>query len=73
MTRFIERHPAWALIVLIAIALLLWLILAVWPSGLEDAIGKKKVFLNAVFNGVTLGGLSMAFFLIYLLFVAIGS
>ena len=57
MTRFIERHPAWALIFLIAIALLLWLILAVWPSGLEDAIGKKKVFLNAVFNGVTLGGL----------------
>src|ERR1700759_2782227 len=57
MTRFVERHPAWALIVIIAIAVLLWLIFAVWPSGLEDAIGRKKVFLNAVFNGITLGGL----------------
>jgi len=57
VSRFIERHPAWALIVLIAIALLLWLIFAVWPPGLEEAIGRKKVFLNAVFNGITLGGL----------------
>jgi branched-chain amino acid transport system permease protein len=57
VSRFVERHPAWALIVLIAIALLLWLIFAVWPPWLEDAIGRKKVFLNAVFNGITLGGL----------------
>jgi branched-chain amino acid transport system permease protein len=57
VTRLIERHPAWALIALIAIALLLWLVFAVWPTGLEDAIGKKKVFLNAIFNGITLGGL----------------
>src|SRR3954471_1681808 len=57
MTRFVERHPAWALIVIIAIAVALWLIFAVWPPGLEDAIGRKRVFLNAVFNGITLGGL----------------
>jgi branched-chain amino acid transport system permease protein len=57
VTRIIERHPAWALIILIAIALLLWLVFTVWPPGLEDAIGKKKVFLNAIFNGITLGGL----------------
>jgi len=57
MARFIERHPAWALIVLIAVAVLLWLIFAVWPAGLEELIGRKKVFLNAVFNGITLGGL----------------
>ncbi|WP_028347170.1 branched-chain amino acid ABC transporter permease [Bradyrhizobium murdochi] len=57
MTRFIERHPAWALIALVAIALLLWLILAVWPPGLEETIGRKRVFLNAVFNGITLGSL----------------
>jgi branched-chain amino acid transport system permease protein len=57
VTRFIERHPAWALILLIAIALMLWLILVVWPPGLEEAIGKKRVFLNAVFNGITLGSL----------------
>ncbi|MCK1640035.1 branched-chain amino acid ABC transporter permease [Bradyrhizobium sp. 157] len=57
MTRFIERHPAWALILLIAVAVLLWLILAVWPPGLEEAIGRKRVFLNALFNGITLGSL----------------
>jgi branched-chain amino acid transport system permease protein len=57
VTRFIERHPAWALIVLIAVAVVLWLILAIWPPGLEEAIGRKKIFLNAVFNGITLGGL----------------
>jgi branched-chain amino acid transport system permease protein len=57
VTRIIERHPVWALIILIAIALLLWLVFTVWPPGLEDAIGKKKVFLNAIFNGITLGGL----------------
>jgi branched-chain amino acid transport system permease protein len=57
MTRFIERHPAWALIVIIAIAVLLWLVFAIWPPGLEAAIGRKRVFLNAVFNGITLGGL----------------
>jgi branched-chain amino acid transport system permease protein len=57
VNRLIERHPAWALIALIAVVLLVWLIFAVWPPGLEDAIGRKKVFLNAVFNGITLGGL----------------
>ena len=57
MTRFVERHPAWALIVIIAVAVALWLIFAVWPAGLEDAIGRKRVFLNALFNGITLGGL----------------
>jgi branched-chain amino acid transport system permease protein len=57
MTKFIERHPAWALIVIIAIAVLLWLVFAIWPPGLEAAIGRKRVFLNAVFNGITLGGL----------------
>ncbi|QOZ78689.1 branched-chain amino acid ABC transporter permease [Bradyrhizobium sp. CCBAU 53351] len=57
MSRFVERHPAWALIVIIAIAVALWLIFAVWPPGLEEAVGRKRVFLNAVFNGITLGGL----------------
>ncbi len=57
MTGFIERHPAWALILLIAVAVMLWLIVAIWPPGLEEAIGRKRVFLNAVFNGITLGSL----------------
>jgi branched-chain amino acid transport system permease protein len=57
MTKFIERHPVWAFVILIAVAAALWLIFATWPAGLEDAFGKKKVFLSAVFNGITLGGL----------------
>jgi branched-chain amino acid transport system permease protein len=57
VSKFVERHPAWTLIVLIAVAVLLWLIFAVWPAGLEAAVGRKRVFLNAVFNGITLGGL----------------
>ena len=57
MSKFIERHPAWALITIIAVAVLLWLVVAVWPPGLEAAIGRKRVFLNAVLNGITLGGL----------------
>jgi len=57
MSRFVERHPAWAVIAIIAIVFALWLIFAVWPPGLEEAIGRKKVFLNSVFNGITLGGL----------------
>ena len=57
MTRFIERHPFWSLLILLGVAFALWLVFAAWPAGLEQAIGRKKVFLNAVFNGITLGGL----------------
>ena len=57
MNRFVERHPVWSLLILIVIVLALWLIFATWPQGLEEAVGKKRVFLNALFNGITLGGL----------------
>ena len=57
MSRFIERHPAWASITILAVAVLLWLIFAIWPPGLEASIGRKRVFLNAILNGITLGGL----------------
>jgi len=57
MIRFLERRPIWSIVILLAIAAFLWLIFAAWPAGLEQAIGKKKVFLSAVFNGITLGGL----------------
>jgi branched-chain amino acid transport system permease protein len=57
MNRFVERHPIWSVLILIVIVLAIWLIFATWPQGLEEAVGKKKVFLNALFNGITLGGL----------------
>ena len=57
MTRFIERHPLWSLILLVAGVFALWLVFAIWPPGFEAIFGKKKLFLNAVLNDVTLGGL----------------
>ena len=57
MRDFASKHPVWTVIILLAVAVFIWLIFAVWPKGLVDVIGRKKVFLNAVFNGITLGGL----------------
>ena len=57
MRDFASRHPVWTVIILLAIAIFIWLIFAVWPKELVDVIGRKKVFLNAGFNGITLGGL----------------
>jgi branched-chain amino acid transport system permease protein len=57
MSNFMGRHPVWSLVILIAAALLLYLIFAVWPPELEQAFGRKRVFLNALLNGITLGGL----------------
>jgi branched-chain amino acid transport system permease protein len=57
MKEVVERHPIWSVIVVAIALVLLWMIFAVWPEGLEDAIGRKKIFLSALLNGVTLGAL----------------
>jgi branched-chain amino acid transport system permease protein len=57
MSNFIGRHPVWSLVILVAIAVALFLILAVWPPELEQILGRKRVFLSALINGITLGGL----------------
>lgn len=57
MVRYAERHPILTAIWVLLAALLLWAIFAPWPSGLEDVVGRKRIFLNALFNGVTLGAL----------------
>ena len=44
---------AWTIVALVVI----WLILAIWPDWLVDILGRKKVFVNALLNGVTLGAL----------------
>jgi branched-chain amino acid transport system permease protein len=54
---FVERRPIWSLVILVAAGLLLWLVFAVWPPGMEAALGRKRVFLSALLNGITLGGL----------------
>ena len=57
MSNFIGRHPVWSLLIVIGIAILLFLIFAVWPPELEQALGRKRIFLSALLNGITLGGL----------------
>ena len=57
MRQFIERHTFWAIVLVVLIAVLLWLIFAVWPDWLVSAIGRKKTFVNTLLNGVTLAGL----------------
>jgi branched-chain amino acid transport system permease protein len=55
--RWIGRHPVWSLVIAIVLIFLLWLVLAPWPAGFEDIFGKKRLFINALINGITLGGL----------------
>lgn len=57
MTAFVSRHPIWSLIIALVAAVLLWLIFAPWSEAMEEVLGRKRVFLNAVFGGVTLGAL----------------
>jgi branched-chain amino acid transport system permease protein len=57
VNRFVERHPVWSVVLALAAAILLWAIVAPWPEGLEAVAGRKRIFLNAVFNGITLGAL----------------
>ncbi|MBM7069050.1 branched-chain amino acid ABC transporter permease, partial [Actibacterium sp. 188UL27-1] len=57
MRSFASRHPFWAGMLTMLFVVLLWLMFAIWPPELVDVIGKKKVFLSALFNGITLGGL----------------
>ena len=46
-------NTVWA----IAALCVLWLILAIWPDWLVGLLGRKKVFVTALLNGVTLGAL----------------
>lgn len=57
MRTFATRHPVWSAILALVLAVFLWLVLAPWSSGMEDVLGRKRVFLNAVFSGITLGAL----------------
>ncbi len=57
MKTALERHPWRVAIAAIVVAVILYLAFAIWPDWLVGLIGKKKVFLNALFNGITLGGL----------------
>ena len=53
----LRRHPVWSIVVLLVLAVFLWLVLTPWTPGMEAVMGRKRVFLNAVFGGITLGAL----------------
>lgn len=55
--RWVGRHPVGSLVLAVVIIFALWLVFAPWPAGFEDVFGKKRLFVNALFNGITLGGL----------------
>jgi branched-chain amino acid transport system permease protein len=57
MQSFYRRHPVWSGILLVVIAGFLWLVVTPWPPGLEEVMGRKRIFLNAVLSGITLGAL----------------
>ena len=57
MQGFIQRNPIWSLLIALVVAVLLWLIFAPWSQEMEEVLGRKRVFLNAVFGGITLGAL----------------
>ena len=57
LQNFSSRHPVAALAVLMLVVALAWLIIAPWPPGLEQVFGRKRIFLNAVLSGITLGAL----------------
>ena len=57
MQGFFKRQPIWSLVILLLVAGFAWLIFAPWPPGLEAVMGRKRIFLNAILSGITLGAL----------------
>jgi branched-chain amino acid transport system permease protein len=57
MIGFVARRPLWSLVILALIAVFLWLVFAVWPPEFEAIFGRKRLFLSALLNGITLGAL----------------
>jgi len=57
LASWIGRHPVAALVSAAAVLLVVWLVFAPWPTEIEELFGKKRLFINALFNGITLGGL----------------
>jgi branched-chain amino acid transport system permease protein len=42
---------------LLAVLVLAWLVLAIWPDWLLEVLGRKRTFVNTLLNGLTLAGL----------------
>jgi len=50
------RH-VWRALAVLAAAIVLWMVLGIWPAWLDTLLDGKKAFVSAVLNGVTLAGL----------------
>jgi branched-chain amino acid transport system permease protein len=57
LRNLIEARPLAALSAAIVLAIVLWLILSLWPEWLDGALGSKKLFVSTLLNGLTLAGL----------------
>lgn len=57
MQQFYSKHPVWSAVLAVLAAVFLWLIFAPWTPGMEAVLGRKRVFLNAILSGITLGAL----------------
>jgi len=57
MSSALKKHPVAIVVYVVLAALVVWLFLALWPHWLVALIGSKKIFVNTIFNGVTLAGL----------------
>ncbi|MEM7520396.1 MAG: branched-chain amino acid ABC transporter permease [Pseudomonadota bacterium] len=53
----LRRNPLLSAFWLLLAVILLWLVFAVWPDWLVDALGRKKTFVTTLLNGLTLAGL----------------
>ena len=51
------RRPIGSLLLLLLLAGFLWLVFAVWSPEFEAIFGRKRLFLSALLNGITLGAL----------------
>ena len=43
MKAYFDRHPFWSTVILILVAVLLWMVFAIWPEWLKEAIGRKSL------------------------------
>ncbi len=57
MRAMIARRPWTAVLLLLAVAILGYMVFAVWPEWLKALMGRKKVFVNTLLNGLTLAAL----------------
>lgn len=51
------RRPLWVGLALVAVAILVWLVVGLWPDWLNAILLSKKAFVSAILNGLTLAGL----------------